>query len=58
MSKKKKAKMGRPPLPTNKLRSARVTIRMTERERVQLKADAKRKGVSIAKFLLRLWRER
>ncbi len=58
MVKKTKAKMGRPPLPKNMLRSARVTIRMAEQERVQLKEDARREGVSIAKFLLRLWRER
>ncbi len=56
MSKKGK-KMGRPPVPENKRRGEIITLRVTARERAQLKAEAKRKGVSVSDLLMRPWRE-
>ena len=48
--------MGRPPMPAGTARSAYVTVRLSERERVALKAEAKRRGVSVSELLMRPWR--
>lgn len=55
---RKKAEMGRPPLPPDAWRSAVVTVRMTEAERERLEKEAKEAGLSISAYLLRCWHEK
>ena len=52
--KKKKAKMGRPPIPPELRRYSQVTVAMTENELERLKNAAEREGLSISELLLRI----
>jgi hypothetical protein len=54
---KKKAKMGRPPLKKKDRRTALVTLRMKKTERDQLEREAKAKGLSISSYLLECWQK-
>ena len=57
MAKKRKAKMGRPPIPASELRSVLVAVRMTRAERARIRAEARRQGVTVTDLLMRGWRE-
>ena len=50
--------MGRPPKPPAEKCGEQVNVRMTKRERAQMKAEAKRLGISLSALLMRPWRER
>jgi uncharacterized protein (DUF1778 family) len=52
---KKKAKMGRPPLSEKDRRTALVTLRMKETDRDELEREAKAKGLSLSSYLLECW---
>jgi hypothetical protein len=58
MAKKRKARIGRPPLPKGTARRATICIRLTAIELRALKAEAKRRGISCADLLLEPWRKR
>jgi uncharacterized protein (DUF1778 family) len=55
---KKKAKMGRPPIPPSERRSAVITIRLRKDERKMLEREAKKEGLSFSSYLLKCWREK
>lgn len=55
--KKKKAKMGRPPLKEKDKRTKIVTLRLKKSERKELGQDAKAKGLSISNYLLECWQK-
>jgi len=57
MKGKKKSKMGRPPIPERKRRSAIVAVRLTRGERARLGREARRRGMTITEVLLEHWRE-
>jgi hypothetical protein len=54
---KKKTKMGRPPLKEKDRRTALVTLRMKKTERDELVREAKTKGLSISSYLLECWQK-
>jgi len=54
---KKKAKMGRPPLKVKDRRIAIVTLRMKKTERDELEREAKAKGLSLSSYLLECWQK-
>jgi hypothetical protein len=58
MVKKAKKRMGRPPKPPDEKWKARVMVNMTEAERDQLVADAKRARLSLSAYLLGCWKDR
>ena len=49
--------MGRPPFPKGTARQEIISLRVSEKERVRLKAEAKRQGVSLSELIMRPWRE-
>jgi predicted HicB family RNase H-like nuclease len=53
--KRKRAKMGRPPLKAKDKRTALVTLRLKQSEHRQLEQDAKAKGLSLSSYLLECW---
>ena len=55
--KKKKTKMGRPPLKENDKRNEIVTLRLKKSEREELEQDVKSKGLSISNYLLECWQK-
>lgn len=55
--KKKKKKMGRPPLKEKDKRTKIVTLRLKNSERKELGQDAKSKGLSISDYLLECWQK-
>ena len=55
--KKKKVKMGRPPLKAKDRRTKIVTLRLTKSQRKELEQDAKAKGLSISDYLLECWQK-
>ncbi len=55
--KKKKAKMGRPPLKEKDKRTKIVTLRLKPSERKELAKDAKAKDLSISNYLLECWQK-
>ncbi|GAH88940.1 unnamed protein product [marine sediment metagenome] len=55
--KKKKAKMGRPPLKVKDRRTKIVTLRLKPSERKGLEKDAKAKGLSLSNYLLECWQK-
>ena len=55
--KRKKVKMGRPPIPAEEKRSIVVRTRMTGGEFCQLRKEAEKAGLSISSYLLKIWRE-
>lgn len=57
MARGKKARMGRPPFPKGTARSLHVTVRLTARELRRLRAEARRRGVSVSELLMRPWRK-
>ena len=57
-TKKKKARMGRPPKPPAEKFSEKVTIKMTRAERTWLEAKARKEGLSLSALLMGPWRER
>ncbi|HUT30837.1 MAG TPA: hypothetical protein VMX13_13680 [Sedimentisphaerales bacterium] len=54
---KKKAKMGRPPLRAKDRRTALVTLRLKTSQRKELLQDAKAKGLSLSTYLLKCWQK-
>ena len=56
-AKKKKKKMGRPPLKPKDRRSAITTLRLTETDRKLLEKQAGSKGMSISSYLLYCWKK-
>jgi len=54
---KKKAKMGRPPLKEKDRRTALVTLRLKQSERDELEREAKSEGLSLSTYLLKCWRK-
>ena len=59
MTKKREgAKMGRPPMESGRVPSASLMVRMTERERATILAEARRRGTSGAEVLMRRWRRK
>jgi hypothetical protein len=54
---KKKAKMGRPPLRAKDRRTALVTLRLKSSERKELLQDAKAEGLSLSTYLLKCWQK-
>ena len=56
--KKLRKKMGRPPKAAGEKQSERVVMRVTKAEKQRLKAEARKKGLSISGLLLRSWREK
>ena len=57
MSKKKKSRMGRPPLPPDERKSVHVSVRLTMAELVRLKILAREHGMTVSELLIRPWRE-
>jgi hypothetical protein len=55
--KKKRAKMGRPPIKAKDKRTACVTLRLKQSERKQLEQEAKAKDMTLSTYLLECWRE-
>ena len=55
--KRKKAKMGRPPLKAEDKRTAVITLRLKRSERKQLEEDAKARGMSLSSYLLECWQK-
>jgi uncharacterized protein (DUF1778 family) len=55
--KKKKFKMGRPPLKAKDRKVACVTLRLNRSERKQLEQDAKARGMSLSSYLLDCWQK-
>lgn len=60
MQRKKKtnqmARPGRPALPPTERRSCRLMLRVTEQERAQILAEAKRKKTTVTELLIGPWR--
>ncbi len=54
--KKKKSKMGRPPMKPSERRSIVITLRLTPAERSRLEAEAKKSGQTLSEVLMRPWR--
>jgi len=54
---KKKAKMGRPPLKEKDRRTAIVTLRMKKTERDELEREAIARGLSLSSYLLKCWQK-
>jgi hypothetical protein len=57
MPKKRKAKMGRPPLPPGVGKTVMLRVRVTESEFAKLKADAAQRGISMSDVLMAKFRE-
>ena len=55
---KRKKKMGRPPLPPEKVRASLITMRVTAEDRDRLEHEAREAGLSISAYLLRCWRRK
>jgi hypothetical protein len=51
--KKRKAKMGRPPIPEADRRDVFTAVRLTRAERAALEAEAKRAGVTVSEIIKR-----
>lgn len=49
--------MGRPPLPPSERQARIVSVRVTEAELKMLRAEAKRRGVTVSALLLGPWRK-
>ena len=59
MTKKREgAKMGRPPMDPEDVRSINLGIRITRRERALIQAEAKRAGITLGEVVMRAWRAR
>lgn len=54
---KKKTKMGRPPLKAKDRRTVIVTLRLKPPEREKLQQDADAKGLSISNYLFECWQK-
>ena len=54
-TKKRRKKMGRPPLPPGKARSKVIHLRVTPAEHKAVLADAKRRGLSVRELLMHSW---
>ena len=50
--------MGRPPKLARDKWSARVMVRMTQRDRKRLGAEAEAAGMSLGRFLVECWRKK
>ena len=57
MSKKRKARMGRPPMEPEQRRSAFLNVRMTRAERAAIQAEADRLAITPTDVLMRPWRK-
>lgn len=57
MARKKRKKMGRPPLPKGTARNTSVTIRLSEQERKIFESEAKRQALSLSELIMLPWRE-
>jgi hypothetical protein len=57
MKRKKKSKMGRPPVPAAKKRREQVSVAMTASELKRLEKIASAQGLSISELLMRPWRQ-
>jgi predicted HicB family RNase H-like nuclease len=55
--KKKKSKMGRPPVPVEKRRSFNLNVRLTENERDALESAARKAGLTVGEYVRRRLRE-
>ena len=55
--KKKKVKMGRPPLKHKDKRTKIVTLRLKPSDRKELAQDANAKNLSISDYLLECWQK-
>lgn len=55
--KKKKAKMGRPPMKAKDKLSEVMTLRMTPADHKRLKKDASASGLSLSAYLQECWKE-
>ena len=58
MSKKKKSRMGRPPLPPEERKSVHVSVRLAKAELARLKVLAREHGVTVSELIMRPWREK
>ena len=54
---KRKSRMGRPPLPPDKRRAVAVAFRITVGEHKAVLSEARRRGVSVPDVLMAPWRE-
>lgn len=54
---KTRKRMGRPPKAANEKFSEQVNVKMTSAELSMLKAEAKRRGVSLSALMMGPWRE-
>lgn len=54
---KKKAKMGRPPLKEKDRRIALVTLRLKQSDRDELEREAKAEGLTLSTYLLKCWKK-
>ena len=57
MGKKKKPRMGRPPLPPDERKSVHISVRLTRAELARLKTLAREHGMTVSELLIRPWRE-
>ena len=57
MGKKRKARMGRPPMNSEHRRSASLHVRMTQAERAAIEAEADRLAITPTDVLMRPWRK-
>jgi hypothetical protein len=55
--KRKKAKMGRPPLKAKDRRTSFVTLRLKPSERKDIRQDAETEGLSLSNYLLKCWQK-
>jgi len=53
MSKKRKSKMGRPPIPPEERRGVRFALRMTEAEWERIESEARKAGCSVGEYVRR-----
>ena len=56
-TKRKRKRMGRPPLPAGMVKSVRLCIRTTPAEYKRLRAEARRQGTTVAELLMLPWRK-
>ena len=56
MAKKKKSKMGRPPLPPHMRRSVNASVRLTRAEYERLCQEARRRGITFSALIMEPWR--
>jgi len=56
MKAKAKTRMGRPPLPRGTQKAIKLSVRVTPAEAKMLRAEARRRGITVSDLLMHLWR--